>query len=35
MIHMVFVTKGFVEVATEGWPEWDLNLPPLNSVQTA
>ena len=31
---MVFITKGFTEVATESWPEWDLNPRPLNSVQT-
>ena len=32
---MVFTTEGFfevVEVAIESWPEWDLNLRPLNSV---
>ena len=31
---MVFTTEGFFEVATESWPEWDLNPQPLNSVQT-
>ena len=31
---MVFTTEGFFEVAIEGWPEWDLNPRPLNSVQT-
>ena len=29
---MVFTTEGFLEVATESWPEWDLNARPLNSV---
>ena len=33
-IHMVFTTEGLFEVATESWPEWDLNPRPLNSVQT-
>ena len=31
---MVFITQAFFEVATESWPEWDLNQGPLNSVQT-
>ena len=31
---MVFITEGFLEVAMEGWAEWDLNPRPLNSVQT-
>ena len=31
---MVFTTEGFLEVAIENWPEWDLNPRPLNSVQT-
>ena len=31
---MVFTTEGFLEVAIESWPEWDLNPQPLNSVQT-
>ena len=31
---MVFTTEGFLEVAIESWPEWDLNSRPLNSVQT-
>ena len=30
---MVFTTEGLFEVAIESWPEWDLNLRPLNSVQ--
>ena len=33
-IYMVFITEGFLEVAIESWPEWDLNPQPLNSVQT-
>ena len=31
---MAFTTEGFLEVAIESWPEWDLNPRPLNSVQT-
>ena len=31
---MVFTTEGYFEVAIENWPEWDMNLRPLNSVQT-
>ena len=31
---MVFTTARFLEVATESWPELDLNPRPLNSVQT-
>ena len=27
-------TEGFLEVAIESWPVWDLNRRPLNSVQT-
>ena len=34
IIYMVFTTDGFLEVAIESWPEWDLNPRPLNSVQT-
>ena len=30
---MVLITEGFLEVAIESWPEWDLNPRPLNSVQ--
>ena len=26
---MVFITKGFFEVAIESWPEWDLKPRPL------
>ena len=26
---MVFTTEGFLEVARESWPEWDLNPRPL------
>ena len=33
-IYMVFTTEGFLEVAIESWPKWDLNPRPLNSVQT-
>ena len=33
-IYMVFITEGFFEVAIENWSEWELNLRPLNSVQT-
>ena len=33
LIHMVFITEGFFEVAIESLPEWDLNPRPLNSVQ--
>ena len=28
---MVFITEGLFELATESWPEWDLNPQPLNS----
>ena len=31
---MLFTTEGFLEVAIESRPEWDLNPRPLNSVQT-
>ena len=31
---MVFTTEeGFLEIAIESWPEWNLNPQPLNSVQ--
>ena len=33
-IYMAFTTEGFLEVAIESWPEWDLSPRPLNSVQT-
>ena len=33
-IYMVFIAEGFLEVAIESLPEWDLNPRPLNSVQT-
>ena len=33
LIHMVYNTEGFLEVAVESWPEWDLNSWPLNSVR--
>ena len=29
---MVFTTEGFLKVAIECWPKWDLNPKPLNSV---
>ena len=32
--YIVFTTEGFLEVALESWPEWDLNPRPLSSVQT-
>ena len=32
-INMVFITEGFLEVAIESWPEWDLNPRPMNSIQ--
>ena len=31
----VFTTNGFLGVAIESWPEWDLNPRPLNSVQNS
>ena len=34
MIHMVFTSDGFFEVATESCPEWDLKQRPLSYVQT-
>ena len=24
-VYIVFTTEGFVEVAIESWPDWDLN----------
>ena len=33
-MQMVYTTEPFLEVAIEGWSEWDLNPQPLNSVQT-
>ena len=30
---MVIITEGFLEAAKESWPEWDLKLHPLNSIQ--
>ena len=32
IIYMVLITEGFLEVAIEYWPEWDLNPEPLNFV---
>ena len=34
LIHIVFTTEGFWQVAIESWPEGDLNQRLLNSVQT-
>ena len=34
LIHMVFTTEELQEVVIESWTEWNLNLRPLNSVQT-
>ena len=34
MIHVVFITEGFFQVAIESRPAWDLNPQSLNSVQT-
>ena len=31
-MQMTFTTEEFLEVATESWPEWNLNPKPLNSV---
>ena len=31
-IYVVVTTEEFLEVAIESWPEWDLNLRPLNSA---
>ena len=31
-VYMVFTIEVLFEVAIEGWPEWDLNPRPLNSV---
>ena len=31
---MVFTTEGFLEVAIESWPEWDLNPRPLRMSST-
>ena len=33
MLHMVFTTDELFEVATESWPEWDVNPQPLKFVQ--
>ena len=30
---LLFTTEGFLKVATESWPEWDLNPRPLNPIQ--
>ena len=34
MTDMVFTNEGFFEVATERWPEWDLNPRPRSFGQT-
>ena len=31
---MVVTIEGFLEVAVECWPEWDLHPGPLNSAPT-
>ena len=28
-MYMVFTTEGYLEVAIERWPDWDLNPRPL------
>ena len=33
-MQMVFTMEELLDVAIEGWPDWDLNPQPLNSVQT-
>ena len=33
-MYMVFTNEEFFEVATESWPELDLNLRPVNSIHT-
>ena len=34
LMHILFTTEIFLEVATISWPVCDLNLRPLNYVQT-
>ena len=34
VVCVIFTAEGFLEIAIESWPEWDLNQRPLNSVQT-
>ena len=34
VLKAVFTTEGFLEVAIECWPGWDLNPRPLHSIQT-
>ena len=29
-LFIVFITEGFLEVAIESWPNWDLNPRPLS-----
>ena len=31
VLQFVFTTEKFLEVAIEGWSEWDLNPQPMNS----
>ena len=33
VLKAVFTTEGFLEVAIERWPGWDLNPRPLHSIQ--
>ena len=33
-MQMVLTMEELLDVAIEGWPDWDLNPQPLNSVQT-
>ena len=34
-IYTVFTTEGFLEVALERWPEWNLNQQPLNPFRSS
>ena len=34
LVHMIFTTERFIEVAIENWRDWDLNPRPMNSIQT-
>ena len=31
--YIIYIYEGFLEVAIESWPAWDLSPRPLNSVQ--
>ena len=33
-MYMLYIYEGFLEVAIESWPEWDLIPRPMNSIQT-